>query len=382
MDRLDLTVVKDAGEQRLHRSLWEVCTAIAPGWEKVTEADLKVDLVKGGITNLLFKVTSPAGALLVRVYGDKTELVIDREKETAMLRQLSDLGFSVPFHGRFGNGRVEEWRNMRPLTPEELGSQSTTDYPAMIAKALLGMHVLDIAEPGNPDKLPRVFHMTEGWAASAQSINFDDGPTRQAMFARMDVPRMVKELQWLKSVLPSVENGYGEGFAAQAGDETKAAATAFALDAVFCHNDMLCGNIIIDDKQNCQLIDFEYGCYNHRAFDIANHFVEYAGFDADWGRWHPNDAQMLVFLRVYVQQAVAAGRLPAFASPATEAAFQQELLRWVQRFCLASHLFWGFWSIIQARHSPIDFDFLNYSRTRFVGYFYCKGLYARDLFPH
>lgn len=43
---------------------------------------------------------------------------------------------------------------------------------------------------------------------------------------------------------------------------------------------------------------------------------------------------------------------------------------------------WGFWSIIQARHSPIDFDFLNYSRTRFVGYFYCKGLYARDLFPH
>eukprot|EP00668_Euglena_longa_P003026 GGOE01003536.1.p1 GENE.GGOE01003536.1~~GGOE01003536.1.p1 ORF type:complete len:394 (+),score=105.51 GGOE01003536.1:39-1184(+) len=381
MDRIDLFFDRNEDNQKMHHTLWELCTTITPTWKKVSEDEMKVDLVKGGITNLLYKVTSPVGSLLVRVYGDKTELVINRDKETAMLRQLSDLGFSVPYYGSFGNGRIEEWRNMRPLTPEELGSRSPIDFPTLIAKSLFGMHILKIDEPDNPDNEPKVFHMTEGWARAAQEINFDDSPERQALFARMAVPRMVEELRWLQSVLPSKQNSFGRAFAVQS-DEVKAAATSFAFDSVFCHNDMLCGNIIMDEEQNCQLIDFEYGCYNHRAFDIANHFVEYAGFDADWGKWHPIDEQMLHFIKVYVGQAVTSGQLPAFASEADEAAFRQELLRWVQRFCLASHLFWGFWSIIQARHSPIDFDFLNYGRTRFVGYFYCKGLYARDLFQH
>ena len=30
------------------------------------------------------------------------------------------------------------------------------------------------------------------------------------------------------------------------------------------------------------VIDFEYSCYGPRGFDLANHFVEYAGFDCDW----------------------------------------------------------------------------------------------------
>ena len=33
------------------------------------------------------------------------------------------------------------------------------------------------------------------------------------------------------------------------------------------------------------LIDFEYAFYNYRAFDIANHFCEYAGFECDYSRW-------------------------------------------------------------------------------------------------
>jgi ethanolamine kinase len=29
-------------------------------------------------------------------------------------------------------------------------------------------------------------------------------------------------------------------------------------------------------------IDFEYGSYSYRGYDIANHFNEYAGFDCDY----------------------------------------------------------------------------------------------------
>lgn len=34
-------------------------------------------------------------------------------------------------------------------------------------------------------------------------------------------------------------------------------------------------------------------------------------------------------------------------------------------FALASHIFWGVWSIVQARYSPIDFDYMDYHHLRF-----------------
>jgi len=33
-------------------------------------------------------------------------------------------------------------------------------------------------------------------------------------------------------------------------------------------------------------------------------------------------------------------------------------------FSLASHLYWAVWALTQARHSPIDFDYLGYSSLR------------------
>ena len=32
------------------------------------------------------------------------------------------------------------------------------------------------------------------------------------------------------------------------------------------------------------VIDFEYGSYGHRGFDVGNHFNEYAGFECDYAR--------------------------------------------------------------------------------------------------
>lgn len=32
---------------------------------------------------------------------------------------------------------------------------------------------------------------------------------------------------------------------------------------------------------------------------------------------------------------------------------------WVNKFALASHIFWGVWAILQACHSSIDFDFFG-----------------------
>ncbi|VDK35719.1 unnamed protein product, partial [Dibothriocephalus latus] len=46
----------------------------------------------------------------------------------------------------------------------------------------------------------------------------------------------------------------------------------------FCHNDLFLGNMLISPNQDAvSFIDFEYCGYNHTAYDIADHFCEFAG---------------------------------------------------------------------------------------------------------
>ncbi|XP_017694326.1 PREDICTED: choline/ethanolamine kinase-like [Lepidothrix coronata] len=43
------------------------------------------------------------------------------------------------------------------------------------------------------------------------------------------------------------------------------------------------------------------------------------------------------------------------------------------RFALASHFFWGLWSILQAKISTIQFGYLDYAQSRFQAYFQHKA---------
>ena len=54
-----------------------------------------------------------------------------------------------------------------------------------------------------------------------------------------------------------------------------------AFQKVFSHNDLLSGNILIQNSTSnvparaagdVTIIDYEYAGYNSRAYDIANHF--------------------------------------------------------------------------------------------------------------
>lgn len=54
--------------------------------------------------------------------------------------------------------------------------------------------------------------------------------------------------------------------------------------------------------------------------------------------------------------------------------FCDELFRIVNEFTLVSHSLWALWAIVQSCNSPIDFDFLEYARLRFAGYYYHKSI--------
>jgi ethanolamine kinase len=129
---------------------------------------------------------------------------------------------------------------------------------------------------------------------------------------------------------------------------------------VFSHNDLLSGNIIINEETDeIRFIDFEYAGPNYQAFDIANHFNEWAGFEADYSRY-PNKKQQYEFYSNYLRE--YNGVEPSESDLYT-------LYKQVNKFALVSHFFWGSWSLVQASISKIDFDFITYARQRFDEYY-------------
>ncbi|KAI1292508.1 Ethanolamine kinase 2 [Halotydeus destructor] len=132
-------------------------------------------------------------------------------------------------------------------------------------------------------------------------------------------------------------------------------------DLVFCHNDLLARNII-KQKDKIIFIDFEYGCPNHRAFDIANHFTEFCGVGASYGRLPaPDRAFMQAWCKVYLSH---------IDQDADEATLEK-LVTQVEAFIPSTHLLWAIWCFAQS--SRTNFDYENYGNLRLRDYFLTKS---------
>ncbi|XP_019896086.1 ethanolamine kinase 1 isoform X3 [Esox lucius] len=123
---------------------------------------------------------------------------------------------------------------------------------------------------------------------------------------------------------------------------------------VLCHNDLLTKNIIYNHKEGkVRFIDYEYADYNYQAFDIGNHFNEFAGVnDIDYSLY-PSPELQKDWLRAYLKSYKHSVKLEAIVTEQEV----QDLYVQVCKFSLASNFFWGLWAILQARYSSIDFDF-------------------------
>lgn len=142
--------------------------------------------------------------------------------------------------------------------------------------------------------------------------------------------------------------------------------TGLNSPVVFCHNDLLSGNIIYEEhREDVSFIDFEYGCGNYRGYDIGNHFCEWAGFQCDYSLY-PGKDQQLVWLRTYWK-----GFYGTEPTPLELEDFYLE----VNLFALASHLYWGLWGLVQALFSDIPFDYMSYAVMRFKEYERTKELW-------
>ncbi|KAK2966293.1 hypothetical protein RJ640_018104 [Escallonia rubra] len=266
--------------------------------------------------------------MTVRLYGPNTDYVINRERELQAIQYLSAAGFGAKLLGVFGNGMVQSFIYARTLSPADMRNPKLA---AEIAKQLHKFHQVEI--PGS--KEPQLWNDIFKFYEQASNLKFDDSE-KQQKYETISFEEVHSELVELKELTGHLD-----------------------APVVFAHNDLLSGNLMLnEDEEKLYFIDFEYGSYNYRGFDIGNHFNEYAGYDCDYSLY-PNKDEQYHFFRHYIEpdrpDEVSAEDLDAL---------------YIETSCytLASHLYWALWALIQAKMSPIEFDYLGYFFLRYGEY--------------
>ncbi|KAM0969431.1 hypothetical protein ACFX13_017951 [Malus domestica] len=311
----------------------KLCKDLFKKWSNLENSRFSVETVSGGITNQLLKVTvkeenGNTVSVTVRLYGPNTDYVINRERELQAIKYLSVAGFGANLLGVFSNGMVQSFINARTLVPSDMRNPKLA---ADIAKELRRFHQVEIPGSKEPQLWIDMFKFFE----KASALEFDDNE-KQKVYKTISFSEVHNEMIELKELTDR-----------------------FNAPVVFAHNDLLSGNIMVNDEEDkLYFIDFEYGSYNYRGFDIGNHFNEYAGYECDYSLY-PNKDEQYHFLRYYIQpenpQEVSDKELEALYVEANT-------------YMLASHLYWALWGIIQAKFSPINFDYLGYFFLRYNEY--------------
>jgi ethanolamine kinase len=157
----------------------------------------------------------------------------------------------------------------------------------------------------------------------------------------------------------------------------------FNKSYVFSHCDLLSGNVIVqrptgETKSSCTypvaFIDYEYTTPSPAAFDIANHFAEWAGFECDHAAV-PTKSQRRDFIHHYVASFydhVITENDNLSVEIDLRAAIDQ-LYEQVDTFRGVPGFYWGVWSLIQATISQIDFDYASYAEIRLGEYWAWKA---------
>ncbi|KAH9761883.1 putative ethanolamine kinase [Citrus sinensis] len=200
-----------------------LCKDLFKQWSKLDDSRFSVDTVSGGITNLLLKVTvkEESGndvSVTVRLYGPNTDIVINRQRELQAIKYLSAAGFGAKLLAVFGNGMVQSFINARTLTPADMRNPKLA---AEIAKQLRRFHQVEI--PGS--KEPQLWNDVSKFFEKASSLKFDE-IEKQSMYETISFKEVQKEIVELKELAGHLN-----------------------APVVFSHNDLLSGNIMVNDEQ-------------------------------------------------------------------------------------------------------------------------------------
>ncbi|XP_041967052.1 ethanolamine kinase 1-like [Alosa sapidissima] len=334
-------------EEEPHSGVMELLRILRPKWR--TE-DIKTKVFTEGITNQLMGcytgcLRSSDDVVLVRVYGNMTDLYLDRHKEMDMFQILHEHGCGPKLYCSFDNGICYEFLHGMVLDGPLLRQP---DIYRLIAGEMAKIHSIKPRTSSPPQVVL--------WTKMSQFLQLvQESENETPMLRSLCVPGAAS-VEALRSEMNELKRHLGHVYS----------------PTVLCHNDLLTKNIIFNDtKGSVKFIDYEYADFNYQAFDIANHFNEFAGVTTiDYGLY-PSVALQLDWLTSYLRSS----RSITGKGSAVSEQDAKNLYVTVCKFSLASHFFWGLWAILQARYSTINFDFIKYAHARFKRYFDKKEEY-------
>ncbi|GKZ01080.1 ethanolamine kinase [Mayamaea pseudoterrestris] len=331
-----------------------------------TSSDFTVEPLSGGLSNELFVATHMNDCYLVRIHPDNSSSrslnvsscpsLVDREQETKLLAWLAEQSLAPTLHGRFENGRVEEFYPIHePLTIADM-----TTYAPDIAALMGRMHAQIV-----PENILPACHCLQGDAFGRIDRWFDmaRGFGKHGEF----LDELEAEWVWLQQAL---RNEFWNDEAASDN------AVRFGREIVLCHMDAQSLNFLMssDSESSLKMIDYEYSSRNARVYDIANTFCEFGDMNhmaADFSRDYPSRETQDVFLQSYLNSCGHSNPLLEF-----DARQQDEYLAtlrcMIAKSTLISHLGWSVWSVVQDSMAHISFDYMQYAQHRLDGYCYNK----------
>jgi len=338
---------EDEGEdEKGMENVKALCATCIEGWR--CGATLRVTRVSGGITNALFKVTASGTtddgtprAVVVRVFGRGTETFIThRATQGETSYYLNEYGFGAKILGVFANGLVEEFIDATAVSPAELANGGA--LLKRVARDLARLH-RDVA----PDLPPRAKDL--GVKAARANAIWDTLSVWFDMARDIAADASAKDRN---KVAALASCRIDDACRRTLFDVVRARCDDAKSVTVFCHNDIHAGNFLFDRKNDVlTLIDYEYADYGPRAFDMANMFCEFAGFECDYSRY-PTAGLRREFYKAYASE------------PEEAQALETEVAAWTP----VAHAFWALWAIIQSKFSSIDFDFAGFAAIRMTAF--------------
>jgi thiamine kinase-like enzyme len=197
-----------------------------------------VELLPGGLTNRNYKVSTPAGVFVARVFSRGSELLaIDRDHEYRNTRAAAAAGAGPP---------VIDYRPADGLLViGYIAGRTLSDA--------------DVAAPGNLARIARACRRLHA------------GPPFGNDFDMFEIQRGYREVARARGFrLPAGYDSLLPHFEA-----VRQALAARPHRAVPCNNDLLAGNFV-DDGERIWLIDYEYSGNNDPCFELGNIWSECA----------------------------------------------------------------------------------------------------------
>ncbi|RLD73433.1 MAG: hypothetical protein DRJ10_17845 [Bacteroidetes bacterium] len=278
-----------------------------PEWAGQT---IEVSILKGGITNLIYRAKCAKGDVAIRIYGDNTEMFIDRDREASALKQMSDAKITanlIKYAPKKKATIVEYITGAYTLKNEDFLKDELRE---LIVKPIREIHTSGAT-------LDYIFNPYEQCIKMYHILN-----DLNVAFPKFDIPGTLKYLKILIEKINIPESKY-----------------------VITHNDLLADNfILVTDEYKHKfekpiyIIDWEYAGMGPKYYDIADLFQEVLV---------PREVELKI------------------TEHYCEGKNFNETLYYIDMFKPFPDIYWTLWSLIQKTVSKIDFDFYEYGRVKY-----------------